>query len=890
MHTHSASDVQSDGRQPAYDHRPPLSSPATLNQPHVQFTSPNYLREPPPSSAQGQDEDIFAYLPPTLTTASTSASSSLPVTPATPADLGRFSTGRSYQPGLPYHREEDEPQSAGLSSTFQFAFRPPSEPVSEPLSPFGRAGLATAASSAPSSSGTGLGAQWIPLSSYSSHSYEYSKKAGLSAPSTPGSYSEKTKAATPSVGGSEKTVTLFDEVRGVHVQETVQSVAGSNDEEDEDSPFPEVRASVSNVDDPDMPCLTFRMWFVGITICLMLSAANMFFYLRNPAPYWSGPVGVILAWIGGKLLEKILPIRLWTVAGYEFSLNPGPFNIKEHTLMYMLGGLILEANMAPYAMSATVVWEKRYHQGLNTGFMFVLSSQILGFGLVGLCHRLLVWPASAIWPTTLATCATLNALHAGDDAYSRHKGPRQVTFFGTVAVAAGVWAFFPGYIFTALSYFSFFCWIFPKNVIVNQLFGVVSGLGMNVITFDWTQITMAPSPLTTPFWAQLHSFGAFVLFYWIVGPILYYTNVWKSAHLPIFGGMAYDRFAQPYDVTRVLNLETLKFNSTAYDEYSPVYLPISFALTYLLAFVVPPAILVHTILVYWPKISAFIQRKAPKDEPDDIHAKLMRRYPAIPWWWYGTVFIVSFALSIGSMKVQPELELPVLAILLAILLAVIWIIPVCYVSAISGLAPAVNLIAQIIPGALWQERPFVNMVFKVYVVQGLSVGGVYVRAFKLGHYMKIPPRYGFMVQAVGIIVTTFIQLCIKSLIFAGVQDICQPNQSARLVCAQTQVFYSASIIWGLIGPRRQFGKEGVYYGEIYALTAGAMLPLLIWGWCQFRPKSPLRKFNIPVALSGCTNTPPATGINYSSAFAVGLVFPLDANSTAFLPTNPNVGF
>ncbi|KAG8904161.1 hypothetical protein FRC00_014210, partial [Tulasnella sp. 408] len=80
----------------------------------------------------------------------------------------------------------------------------------------------------------------------------------------------------------------------------------------------------------------------------------MFFYLRYPAPYWSGPVGVILAWIGGKLLEKILPIRLWNVAGYEFSLNPGPFNIKEHTLTYMLGGLILEANMAPYAMGATI--------------------------------------------------------------------------------------------------------------------------------------------------------------------------------------------------------------------------------------------------------------------------------------------------------------------------------------------------------------------------------------------------------------------------------------------------------------------------------------------------------------------------------------------------------
>jgi len=37
--------------------------------------------------------------------------------------------------------------------------------------------------------------------------------------------------------------------------------------DDEDSPFPEVRASVSNIDDPDMPAMTIRMWFVGLLLC-----------------------------------------------------------------------------------------------------------------------------------------------------------------------------------------------------------------------------------------------------------------------------------------------------------------------------------------------------------------------------------------------------------------------------------------------------------------------------------------------------------------------------------------------------------------------------------------------------------------------------------------------
>jgi len=38
--------------------------------------------------------------------------------------------------------------------------------------------------------------------------------------------------------------------------------------EEEDSPFPEVRASVSNIDDPEMPAMTIRMWFVGLVLCM----------------------------------------------------------------------------------------------------------------------------------------------------------------------------------------------------------------------------------------------------------------------------------------------------------------------------------------------------------------------------------------------------------------------------------------------------------------------------------------------------------------------------------------------------------------------------------------------------------------------------------------------
>ena len=82
-----------------------------------------------------------------------------------------------------------------------------------------------------------------------------------------------------------------------------------------------------------------------------------------------------------------------------------------------------------------------------------------------------------------------------------------------------------GYLFTGLSVFSWVCWIRPNNIPLNQLFGAATGLGMSFLTFDWTQITWTGNPLMIPWWAAIQTFAGFVLFYWIILPILYYTDV-----------------------------------------------------------------------------------------------------------------------------------------------------------------------------------------------------------------------------------------------------------------------------------------------------------------------------------------------------------------------------
>jgi OPT oligopeptide transporter protein len=90
--------------------------------------------------------------------------------------------------------------------------------------------------------------------------------------------------------------------------------------------------------------------------------------------------------------------------------------------------------------------------------------------------------------------------------------------------------FLPSYLFTALSYFSWVCWIAPHNPTVNQLFGVTHGMSMGLLTFDWGQISFNNSPLPVPWWAAANIGATVVFFYWFLVPILYVRYLLASSH------------------------------------------------------------------------------------------------------------------------------------------------------------------------------------------------------------------------------------------------------------------------------------------------------------------------------------------------------------------------
>ncbi|KAH7107250.1 OPT oligopeptide transporter [Auriculariales sp. MPI-PUGE-AT-0066] len=613
-----------------------------------------------------------------------------------------------------------------------------------------------------------------------------------------------------------------------------------NDVEDEDdSPYPEVRSAVANTDDIDMPASTFRAWVIGIIASIILPGMNQFFFFRYPSVLVGGLVAQLLSYPLGRLLAFILP----SVKIFGVNLNPGPFTIKEHVLITIMANI---GAFTAYATDIVAVQRVFYNQTWSFGYqwMLVMSTQLIGFSFGGILRRFLVDPASMIWPANLVSCALFNTLHSTQYKGAGGRGMSREKFFLIAFAASAIWYFVPGYLFTALSYFSWVCWIAPNNVPVNQMFGYMSGMGMSLITFDWAQIAYIGSPLVSPWWAEANIGVGFVFFFWILTPILYYTNVWNAAYLPILSSDVFDNTGAYYDVYRILTPD-MTFNETAYKEYSPLFMSTTFALSYGLSFAAITATIVHTILYYRRQIITQARRSL-KDQPD-IHARLMSRYTSVPHWWYTAIFLTMFVFGIVCIQAYPT-NMPIWAFILALVVAIVYLLPVGMIQAITNQQVGLNVITELIVGYVLPGRPVAMMLFKTYgyitVAQALN----FASDVKLGHYMKIPPRSLFMAQVVGTILAGTVQLGVQAWMFENINGICTTNEVFS--CPTTQVFGAASIIWGVIGPQRQFSQGEMYYGLSFFFLIGALVPIIPWLMTRRSPNSWWKYVNFPVIFNG----------------------------------------
>ncbi|KAI5655076.1 hypothetical protein M9H77_32263 [Catharanthus roseus] len=659
-----------------------------------------------------------------------------------------------------------------------------------------------------------------------------------------------------------------------------------NNEEDEISPIEQVRLTVPNTDDPTLPVWTFRMWVLGLLSCVLLSFLNQFFsYRREPLIITQITVQVATLPIG-RFMAAVLPNTRFSLPGFgsrKFSLNPGPFNMKEHVLISIFANAgTAFGNGSAYAVGIVNIITVFYGRKISyfASWLLIITTQVLGYGWAGLLRKYVVEPAHMWWPSTLVQISLFRTLHEKEetngDSSNGNKRPMTRSKFFVIALACSFcWYLMPGYFFQTLQSISWVCWAFPKSVTAHQIGSGLSGLGIGAFTMDWATVaSFLFSPLICPFFAIANVFAGYALIIYVVIPLSYWGfNVYNAKKFPIFSADLFTSQGQEYNITAIVN-KNFELDKDQYAKQGSINLSTFFALTYGFGFATIASTLTHVGLFYGREI--YNRYRASSDGKMDVHTRLMKKYKDIPAWWFYVLLVVTLVVSLVlCIFLKKEVQMPYWGLLFAAFLAFIFTLPISIITATTNQTPGLNIITEYIMGLIYPGKPIANVCFKTYGYMSMTQAISFLSDFKLGHYMKIPPRSMFLVQFLGTIIAGTVNLSVAWWLLHTVDNICHQDKDSNSpwTCPNDRVFFDASVIWGLVGPKRIFGPLGNYAALNWFFLGGIMGPFIVWLFhIAFPKQSWIPLINLPVLLGATAYMPPATALNYNSWILVGTIF------------------
>ncbi|PRQ60497.1 putative oligopeptide transporter, OPT superfamily [Rosa chinensis] len=652
------------------------------------------------------------------------------------------------------------------------------------------------------------------------------------------------------------------------------STAAKIEQEDERSVIKQVELTVPKTDDPTLPVFTFRMWVLGLVSCVLLSFVNQFFWYRTQPLSVTSISAQIAVVPVGHLMARVLPThRFFQGTRFEFTMNPGPFNVKEHVLITIFANCGAGTVYATHILTAVKIFYKRKLTFLPA-FIVMLTTQVLGFGWAGIFRKYLVEPEKMWWPGNLVQVSLFSALH---EKSKRPKGSvTRTQFFLLVMIASFAYYIFPGYLLIMLTSLSWVCWIRPNSILVNQLGSGMNGLGIGSFGIDWSTISAyLGTPLASPWFASANIAVGFFFVMYVISPIAYWSNIYGAKTFPIFSSHLFMANGSRYEVLDIIG-SSFQLDRGEYAKKGPLHMSTFFAFTYGLGFAALSATIMHVLLFHARDILDSFHGNKKKD----VHARLMKNYKSVPTLWFILILAINIALILfASVYYKESLQLPWWGALLACLMAFSFTYPIGVIYATTNMEPGLNIITEYVIGYLYPEHPVANMCFKVYGYISMTQALSFVSDFKLGHYMKIPPRAMFTVQMVGTVVAVVVYQCTAWWLMADIPNLCDTSllpADSPWTCPMDRVFFDASVIWGLVGPRRIFGNLGEYSNINWFFLGGAIAPVLVWlaHW-TFPKQKWILAVNMPVLLGATGMMPPATAINFTSwiflAFVSGFV-------------------
>ncbi|KAJ7164028.1 OPT oligopeptide transporter [Mycena crocata] len=606
---------------------------------------------------------------------------------------------------------------------------------------------------------------------------------------------------------------------------------------------------LSTYDDPSLPAVTFRSVFLGIGLSAFASVLATIYTFKPQNATVSQLFCLIIAYVLGTAMHSVIPSH-----GKWRYLNPGPFNIKEHTAIVIMSGT---ASNVAVGMEIIAALDLFYDLRLNAAVAVfqIFATQMVGYGIAGVLRTFLVYPTYAFYPNYISVVNLLQSLH-----WRGALNAKKRRFFWIVFAAIFFWEWIPQYPFPLLTAISIICLADNgRHVFVRNLFGAGSsneGIGMLSVSTSWTLISQG-TPLVWPLQTQINSFIGMWLGY-IVLTSCYYSNVFNGRDLPWMSTSLFSQEGERYNQSAVITAD-YKLNSTALETVGLPRYTTTYAVSQLCYNLSLGAAVTYLFLWHWPELRAafgglrFLKRGHA--EVDDPHYKEMQKYPEVPQWVYAALFLVSIGVGIGCSYAGPggTVLMPAWSILYFTFFSAIISVVLGFITATTGFNISIKYAIQIMAAFIHPGQPIPVMYANLYG-NSTSFQTLYLlQDLKLGQYTKLPPRVTFGVQMAGSIVGAVFNYTMMQTIVSNNRAVLKDPIGTRLWSGWIiQGYNSASIAMGALGQDLfSFGKP--YWLVPFAMFLGLFMPIPFWiVWKFSDPKSKLAKFmkylNLPIIL------------------------------------------
>ncbi|KAJ5792227.1 Oligopeptide transporter OPT superfamily [Penicillium pulvis] len=652
----------------------------------------------------------------------------------------------------------------------------------------------------------------------------------------------------------------------------------------------QVRQIINLTDDPTLPTITFR-YFVLSALFVIPGAflSQMSHFRTTSAPYSVFFVQIACHYVG-HFLAKILPA--WTVrlpgTRWSFSLNPGPWSIKEHVLVTVTAASGATYNLAYAPIVLAELW---YGTRINpaVAIFFMLAIVWTGYSFAALARQILLPDPEYIWPQALMQTTLFETFRKTDTASPVAR--RQMKVFFLAFLGMTLWQFLPEYVFPFLSSLAFLCWVAPHNAVANFIGSGLGGMGFLNLSLDWSNINWnGSSIMLTPFWTQVILFLAYAFNCWVLIPAAKWGDLGSYKHGLMSNSLLMAN-GTTYPTLKVLTPE-YHLNETAYQQYGPMYMGLQNVWATWFDYAKLPAAITWIATFGYVQIRNNLKkilgaRKAARSSPGEgIHHQyhdrlnvIQRQYKEIPLWWYLSLFLTALVILVTIIACG-NLFIPIWTLFVGLASAAVFVIPFAWLYAISNYQLETGSFNELMYGYMvhtkagsGHQHPCGPSVY------GSIAGDAWYRAQymlqdqKIGHYMHIPPREIFFSQIFG----TLMGIPINYAVIRWVMDTkgdyltgVKTDPLNQWTGQSLRTSNTMGVQYAVLGPKRLFA-EAEMTPLPWSFLVGAVIPPILFIFHRFFPRLRIDLWNVSIFFGGLAMFYGNLSTGYTSAIIGGYV-------------------